>query len=205
MNGGFELGDRGDGGVTSLLWLLGHAPAAPSSCALWNVGLPGRRADRRQPIRQSLCGRGDSGSKGETMKQAAWMTIALATLAQLFFDLAPFFLPSMASAEGVAVYPPASTVIIGLSYRCLPYLVFGVSLFLSAKYSAKFLRALAVATIVAVLSPIAAMALATALRVPAREFREEFWPVRPVAQMIVFSVVLLGFQLFKTRRRMGAA
>jgi hypothetical protein len=123
------------------------------------------------------------------MRVMAWIAIGFGVAAQLFYDLSPLLLPSMASAEGVALYPSAAESLVGLSYRCFPYAVFGVSLVLVERLSAKWSFGIQLGVVMAVLSPPILMTLASATQIPPSHFRAAFWPIRPAVQIAVFLIV----------------
>ena len=58
------------------------------------------------------------------MTNIAWVLIVIGCALQFLFDFGSFFLPNMASSEGVAVYPKLSEMLGGILYRFSPYLAF---------------------------------------------------------------------------------
>jgi hypothetical protein len=123
------------------------------------------------------------------MKAFAWTLLALATLLQLLSDFSGFFLPSMAAADGVAVYPPAGQVLMGFFYHSSAYMVAAACLALIPRWKPKMETPLAVAAMLAVLSPLGAIAVWSIAGGDASYFRENFWPIRPLVQLAVFAMV----------------
>ena len=61
----------------------------------------------RREIAGAVVGARSASKRGKEMKTIARVSVGLGVAAQLFFGFSPLFLPSMARAEGVAVYPSA--------------------------------------------------------------------------------------------------
>lgn len=124
------------------------------------------------------------------MKSVSWAMLVLGVFAQLFYSFSALLFPSMASADGTAVHPPATELILQFAYRALPYALFGSMLVMADMRFPKWRFATYLGVIVAVLSPLLMMAGASAMRVSAVHFREGFWPIRPVLQIVVFLAVV---------------
>lgn len=140
------------------------------------------------------------------LRKISWSLVGLGIVSQIFFSFSPLLLPGMASAEGVAVYPPATKMILGFSYRALPYAVFAVALAIAGKRSPRLSLAVYAGVIVAVLSPLAIMAIWSVMRFSVSQFREEFWPIRPVVQIGVFAAVAWStWYVGSIRTKSGAA
>jgi hypothetical protein len=137
------------------------------------------------------------------MKRIAWITLCAAVLIHLFYsDFGVVrMMPSMASVEGVAVYPPISKGVIKFGLGCIPYVVFALVLALSGKMANATVTRVSLATIIAVVSPLFVVVLTTLLRLPTRLFREEFLPMRPWFQTVVFAVVIVIGVIFSRYRR----
>jgi len=76
--------------------------------------------------------------------------------------------------------------LIGFLYRCLPYLICSVSLIIASRRFTKWLKPVSLASILSVLSPLFAVASVSLFTIPVSEFREKFWPLRPLVQVAVF-------------------
>jgi hypothetical protein len=135
------------------------------------------------------------------MKILTFVVIGLAVITQLFYDLSPLLLSSMASADGVAVYPKTSHILVGFFYRCMPYFVFAICVAIVGARYPKYSAAVTVPSILGVISPLIAILVAGAIDYPVGNFREKFWPIRPVFQLLVFIVAGVSSVLFSARTK----
>ncbi|MEZ4632006.1 MAG: hypothetical protein R2880_15065 [Deinococcales bacterium] len=128
--------------------------------------------------------------KVSSIKRTAEIFIILGIIGQLFIEMSIYFLPSMASADGVAIYPPLSSVLISIFYFIFPYLLFELLLIVASQRSSHSLRVLSLASIFAVLSPIF---IIQTLQLFTSEWDTRFWEIRPIFQLVVFLLAALIF------------
>jgi len=134
------------------------------------------------------------------MKQLAVTSIIIGVVIQCFYSFGTFFLPSMASAEEVALYPPFMRIAADALYRFMPYGVFWIGYRKLAFRSETWRTTIGVSTVIGVFSPLLFVALHLLGWKSASEFRENFWPIRPLVQLSFF-VVAAGVALVLLRKK----
>jgi len=134
------------------------------------------------------------------MKVIAWILVGFGFAGQLFFSFSILIMPSMASVEGVAAYPPALVLLLEFLYRVAPYAVFGTVLAIAGNRSPAWAAALYSGVILAVISPLLVALLSTATPLTASTLGAWFWPLRPAIQLAVFvSVAAAGWLVGSVR------
>jgi uncharacterized membrane protein len=136
------------------------------------------------------------------MKTFAWAFILFGVVVQVFYSISPLFLPSMATADGVAAYPSVGALLGQFLYRVLPYVLMAVALrVIEHRWVDRSFRAY-LAAILAVTAPMIVVAIAAATPVSAARFKDFFWPLRPVLQLLVFGIAL-GLGMLAARKPAG--